>query len=363
MRMHKLKEKLRQSCIINFIYYGCHVDNLIYSFGLFGFDAKKKQAINKWLPDTKGSDKLIKSGIFRDMNECYKKYKCNPNEYFLFDFRNKSNEERATYVTDTYINSKLARIVGRKQHDEQLNDKYGFYCLMKPYFRRDVMVIKDTSDWSAFERFATSVKHLIIKPNNASIGVGIKAVDVLSSDDAKQQFSDLLKMRGGVIVEQKIEQSKEMGKWNKSSTNTIRLSTFLTKEGFFVLSSILRTGRAGSVVDNAGRGGISAAIDPETGFIISDGIDKSGNLYLVHPDSKIGYKGIQLPRWGELLQLAEEIHRNLPNQIYVGWDFALTDEGWVLIEGNWGELGAQQVALGHGLKPQFNSFLDQGRKV
>ena len=27
----------------------------------------------------------------------------------------------------------------------------------------------------------------------------------------------------------------------------------------------------------------------------------------------------------------------MSDHIYVGWDFALTDNGWVLIEGNWGQ--------------------------
>ena len=354
-----LLKRLRQSKVVNRIYYGCHIDYLLFSHGLFGFGRKKLQALDIWLPREQLSDKLIVQEIIRDMNECYKKYKCNASEYFLFDFRNKSDDVRSTYVTDAYINSLLGFIVGRKQHDEQLNDKYGFYCLMKHYFRRKVIMVKGKEDKEAFERFAFNVKRLIVKPLDGCVGSGIIAFDIKSEEDVHEAFSTIIS-KGSVIVEERIVQCAEMAKWNSSSTNTIRLSAFLTKQAFSVLSCILRTGRAGSVVDNAAAGGISAAIDPKSGTILSEGMDKSGNWYKTHPDSGVSFKGMQIPRWEELLQFAEEIHRKIPNQIYVGWDFALTDDGWVLIEGNWGQLGAQQVALGYGLKPQFDKLLNQG---
>ena len=40
---------------------------------------------------------------------------------------------------------------------------------------------------------------------------------------------------------------------------------------------MLRTGRKGSVIDNAGSGGIFANIDMNTGQVITDGIDENGN--------------------------------------------------------------------------------------
>ena len=80
----------------------------------------------------------------------------------------------------------------------------------------------------------------------------------------------------------------------------------------------------------------------------------SSLIWLILTASFYGYK---IPHWSDLVELTEEIHRTIPNQIYVGWDFALTDNGWVLIEGNWGQLGSQQVALGYGLKPRFEKYL------
>jgi hypothetical protein len=42
----------------------------------------------------------------------------------------------------------------------------------------------------------------------------------------------------------------------------------------------------------------------------------------------------------------------MPHHRYIGWDFALTDDGWVLIEGNWGQFLSQYVDK-IGLKSKF----------
>ena len=217
--------------------------------------------------------------------------------------------------------------------------------------------VRKKNDYDAFEKLALKVHRLIIKPNFSAVGSGIRAVDIADKDESKLVFGELMLSGREWVAEERISQSDEMAQWNDTSVNTIRVSSFLNNKGFYVLSSILRTGRKGAIVDNAGRGGISAAIDPLKGIIISNGMDKKGNWYDCHPDSGRKYQGTQIPKWMELINLVESIHRSIPNQIYVGWDFALTEKGWVLIEGNWGELGAQQVALGYGLKPLFDKYL------
>lgn len=354
-----IKEFFRQSKFVISIYYGCRIDCFIAKNGLFGFDKKINNAIDGEfsLGRLQGVDL---AELKKDIKSCYVKYKALPREYFLFDFIHKTDAERATYVTDTYINSTLGRLVGRKYHDEQLNDKYNFYKIMKPYFKRKVIRVRSPKDYNKFEAFALDCKSLIIKPNNSSVGNGIFATIIKNSDDAKNVFSKMMINGKSWIVEEMLSQTEDMAKWNKSSVNTVRVSAFLNKKGFFVLSSVIRTGREGSVIDNAGHGGISAAIDVNTGEIISDGMGKDGNWYVCHPDSKTPFKGIVIPCWKELIETVEKVHKMLPNHIYVGWDFALTPKGWALIEGNWGQLGAQQFALGHGLKPMFDKYLSYG---
>ena len=45
------------------------------------------------------------------------------------------------------------------------------------------------------------------------------------------------------------------------------------------------------------------------------------------------------------------------NQVYVAFDFALSDSGWCIVEGNWGDLFLQQLSLKKGLRKEFVSLL------
>ena len=120
--------------------------------------------------------------------------------------------------------------------------------------------------------------------------------------------------------------------------------SFLNKDGFHAVTPIFKTGRKSAVVDNAGGGGIMANMDKETGVVCSHGMDKNGNIYETHPDSGLTFKGWQIPRYEELVKTVESMHREImPSHPYIGWDMALTDAGWVVIECNWGQMGNQYI--------------------
>ena len=65
-----------------------------------------------------------------------------------------------------------------------------------------------------------------------------------------------------------------------------------------------------------------------------------------------------------LFRSVEELHRTVFNKhIYVAWDFALTDDGWVVIEGNWGQLLGQQTASQVGVRREFHELIgDYGKR-
>ena len=148
-----------------------------------------------------------------------------------------------------------------------------------------------------------------------------------------------------------------MCKFNSSSVNSVRIPTFRTKDGIQIFGTFMRMGREGSVVDNAGAGGIFVRIDETTGQIISDGYTENGEVYVQHPDSKVNFKGFQIPKWDDLRSLAIQCHKDLFEHKYIGWDFALTDNGWVLLEGNWGQFLCQQVSGKKPLKKQIISLI------
>lgn len=268
-----------------------------------------------------------------------------PQEYFLFRFYMLGEEERAKFLSDNYRIRCLLRTTGEKIFVEQLCDKYNFYKTVSGYFRRSVIVIGREKDKNAelegFLEFSKKHNDLFVKPLSASYGIGAKVIKIANRDEAIAAY-EKLSQAGEWIVEDRIIQSLEMSAWNESSVNTVRLPCFLSSNGdFHVLAPFMRVGRKGFVIDNAGGGGILACVDEKSGIITTNGYDEAGMEYSVHPESKIKFMGWQVPRWQELLELAEEIFRKcLPEHRYIGFDFALTDDGWVVIEGNWGSLSA-----------------------
>lgn len=119
-----------------------------------------------------------------------------------------------------------------------------------------------------------------------------------------------------------------------------------------MLTPFLRMGRGDAVVDNGGSGGIFADIDLETGTIFTRGFDEKGSVFLLHPDSGICIPGFVIPRWREVVELAERLAASFPECKMTAWDFALTDSGWNLIEVNHNGHLLMQIADGVGVWPR-----------
>lgn len=165
-----------------------------------------------------------------------------------------------------------------------------------------------------------------------------------------------------MIVEEIIVQAEEMAKFHPESVNTIRFVTFYHNEIINKICAIIRIGRGGSIVDNACAGGIYAPIDLETGIVETAGTDFNLNKYIHHPYTIAQILGAQIPKWKELNELVKEIVKVVPQMKQVGWDFALTDNGWVMVEGN-GRPGVQHVIHNRGLRKEFQCMFDAYNEI
>jgi hypothetical protein len=70
------------------------------------------------------------------------------------------------------------------------------------------------------------------------------------------------------------------------------------------------------------------------------------------------YKGYQIPKWNEAINTAKALANILPNHKYIGWDLALTDNGWIMIEGNWGTFDYVQMATQKGYRAEFTRLME-----
>lgn len=278
-------------------------------------------------------------------------------EYDLYGFARKSPEQRAKYVTDAYRN-RICRRVNDPRQQRVVMDKYLTATAFRDCYRRDFMSVAAAADRHPFIDFGMKHGRLAVKPVDGCAGRGVRCLSAATADEWEAHFDSLMAEQRRFIAEQLIVQSPLMARWNDSSVNTVRVNTVNRRGHVGILTANLRCGRPGSFVDNCAQGGLCANIDEATGMIITPACGQGSEICHCHPDSGIPFVGERIPQWEALLATARALALRLPRLAYVSWDFALTDDGWVLVEANKGELIADQRNLGCGLRPKFDRMMN-----
>ena len=293
----------------------------------------------------------------RDMKHAAVRYRWNFEEFFLFGYENLSKEEIASFVPEFDKNVFCAKV-----NDEKDSLVYYFkwntYCHFKKYYKRDVVQVKSLDDLNSmdFSSFVGRHRRFMLKPESKSCGRGIQIIDSESAEDAKQKVEAFYRAEGTrFVLEELVVQSAEMARLHPESVNTVRFPTFRLDDRVHIFPPYLRMGQGSSFVDNAGSGGVFGLVDLETGRVYA-ACDELGNSYDVHPDTKEQIVGFVIPRWNEALSLAKELITILPNVRWVGWDLALTDDGWVLIEGNEHAQFVFQIPDKKGCRKEIEAF-------
>ena len=289
--------------------------------------------LRQFVPKEKQGDRAYLGRIARDMMYSRRRYLVSYTQYFLFHFEGKSDAERRTFVGEFEKKKLTYALHSDLEVRRKFFDKYLAYETFRPYYRREMLLLSTASDLPALETFAERHPRFLLKALDKAEGKDIFRFD-LAEGDTPDAAAETAKAIFPCVAEEYLAQAPEMAAFHPASVNTIRYVTFLRPDRLVHMYAILRTGSGDSIVDNAGAGGICASVDPETGVIRTDGFREDGTCYAAHPDSGVVFKGTRLPRWDELVSLVEELARVVPEQKYVGWDLALTPEGWCMIEGN-----------------------------
>lgn len=281
-------------------------------------------------------------------------YLVDPNECFLFGFFDIDDDKKRSFVGNREKELICARI-NNSDAWKIFSDKWLSYTKFKDYYGRNAILISDNDEKARYVDFMDKNQCAIIKSTKESRGRGIFTADRNNLQEAWSNIERAVANGESVIVEQWVSQSEDMAMFHPESVNTLRFSTFRNDSSTLFLFAALRTGHAGSVVDNGGAGGIFASVDLESGCVITDGFDKQGNAYEAHPDTGIRFKGFHLPDWTQACQLVKSLADVVPEQRYVGWDLAHTENGWIMIEGNsWGQMGIPQISTKKGLRDLVN---------
>lgn len=261
---------------------------------------------------------------------CLVRYGARPIDYVRFQFHKKSAYERNRYLT-IYRYFRSIRHFGYGKSG--VKGKVAEYETFKESIHRDWIEITEQTSLDTIESFIAKHHVVIAKPVDGDQGKGVLKIDSITSTEYKKLLQERSKTT--FIMEELLKNCEELSVINPSSLNTVRATTLIKKDGTpKIISIILRVGAPGSHVDNWGAGGVGYNFDLETGVCNMYGRDKKNRPYVYHPGSNFQMIGFKLPRFEELKQYVLNLTKVYPEARYVGWDVAITPNGFDLIEMN-----------------------------
>ncbi|MBO7698065.1 MAG: hypothetical protein J6S38_03390, partial [Erysipelotrichaceae bacterium] len=243
-----------------------------------------------------------------------------------------TDEQRSTYVNRTN-NNQIVRALNDPEYYHIVDDKIEFNEHFAAYMKRDWLDMRKTS-LQEFEKFCKKHDEMMIKPLNLTGGAGVEKLYVKDYSSIKELY-DLILNKKAYLVEEVVKQHHDISKIYPYSVNTYRVLTIKTDDDVDVIYGIIRFGNNGSVVDNHHAGGMSTPFDVETGKILYPAVDLDLNLFEEHPMTHVKFVGYQLPFWPEAKQMVKEAALLIPEIRYNGWDVAVSEDGPLLIEGNY----------------------------
>lgn len=187
-------------------------------------------------------------------------------------------------------------------------------------------------------------KRIALKQLLGAYGIGFYRLEyideryyVTGKESSKEELLALLKSLNYYLVTEFIVNHETIYHVWPDSTNTLRILMANVDGELIVVRSFMRFGHAKSNgVDNAHTGGLEAIIDEDTGKVLfAIAIDEKGFSKRVteHPDSGVSFDFV-VPRWDEVVSRCKEIGRAYPELRYFGFDIAVTDDGFKILEIN-----------------------------
>lgn len=362
---------------INKLYYTDKKSEMIAIGQAFadGYDAAWLKEIKDALDCVKDWNKLsggtwTAEEVFYKAIYDYWAYGFAPGEQAQYRLLDKSHEEKASYIS---MNGKFAYLsrLNKKADMHLLEDKYEAYQLLKPYYKRDVIKIENDNDYDVFIDFVAKHSEFVAKPVGLYCAIGVRKVKVADYPDSKTLFTSLLdsvsdyeratnkwSKRHAVVLEELIVQDIDFAAIHPLSVNGVRITTIRIGDTVHIYYPWLKVGVIDNVVASAAQGGFDAGINVATGVLDSDGFLEDGSTIEYHPTTSVKIKGFQIPKWDEAIKMAKEVAMSLPKSInYVGWDFVLSTNGWIVMEGNYYGDPMWQMYYQKGMKADFEELI------
>lgn len=299
--------------------------------------------IDKYMPES--SEEVKDAMLYRSIYD-YWVYGNTISEEFYMGLKDKSHEEKLAYVPFRW-RMKFVDFINDRKDEHFFRNKYEAYQLLKPYYLRDVIQVQSDDDYPLFLEFIDKHPVFVVKPTSLSYGVGVYKVDSSETENKHELYNRILasgrditknykwSKNDTVVLEEIINQVEELSAIHPYSVNGIRISTLRVGEKVHIVYPWFKIGANKEFVTSAALGTYDAGIDPLTGIVNTDGFKEDGSSESVHPMTGFRFKGYQIPKWDELVDMISKIALRLPNVAYIGWDVVLTPKGWCIMEGNY----------------------------
>lgn len=194
-------------------------------------------------------------------------------------------------------------------------------------------------------------KPIVVKPADGLKGQGVGIVTtqgdtIFMGEEPVTPEGLAARLSGAVYIGCPfVEPHPAIARFYPGATGTMRVHTFYDEErrrGEILCAVLKIPTRESAPIDSSGSGGICALVNLETGRL-SSALSRSGraaresNRVLsmdVHPDTGERIEGTIVPNVDRIKQEMVAIATRLPLLPSIGWDVAVTQEGFTIIEGN-----------------------------
>lgn len=250
-------------------------------------------------------------------------------DYFRGDYINLTRKQKDTYVTSKSF-YKILHYLNDKKYEVLLNDKIVFNRLFYKYLKRDFITL-DNSSLNDFKKFISNKDIIFAKNPTGFGGHGVSKIVKKNIKNLEQLYQEL-KEKNQILIEEAIEQSKELNEINPYVVNSFRIVTLYKDGKVYIINNALRVNQDESEI-------IGCTNDlyfklNEDGTISGNVIDDYANVYESHPLTGKKFKDVKIKGVDDAFSMVKEAALLVPKMRYVGWDIAFTDNGPVLLEGN-----------------------------
>jgi hypothetical protein len=310
-----------------------------------------------------------------------------PGHYFSSYLFKRDIVEIENYLPAKFT-EKIAPGLNDKRLKEVLDNKLYFYLYYKQFnintprvlmfnhgesfcLNNEVFIVKSSDDFlhhlkKLFELNPSQKSVIVKKIYSSSKGSNIYKISAHEVELNHQSLHDLFNTikQSEFIFQETVIQHPSVDSLNPSSVNTIRMDTFIDKNGkAHVMSGYIRMSTGNTFVDNIGSGGCMVGVDLESGELKKYGytnfhVNPTERL-TSHPLTKTVFEGFKIPSLSEAKELITRSALLMPGLRLVGWDVAIGVHGPVIIEGNfdYGIRGNDLNYGGYRAHPVFRKVL------